>query len=148
MAIYRDAELIELHDTGVVINHSGLSGAVIGWQEYPGAHGEKFTIKGDDLALMAQIFGIVPPKFVEYEDAKGQQLSMKPDSVVVGIERQRSVIGHAHREDKKISRIEAKIRGEKLLDIKTTSVVPSDNGPKEITNEITYSGGFSVWWTS
>lgn len=116
MAIYRDAELIKLHDTGVVIQRSGSFEA----QAYPGAPEEKVTTNGDNLALVAQIFGIVPPT---------QQ-------------------DHSPRDGQNISKIEAKIRGERVVDIKVTSVITSKDGPAEVTNEITYSGGFSVWWVS
>ena len=149
---YRRAELIELHDRGIMIHPFRYSDALAGWSEYA-SNSQRYVVDGAGLSELASYFGFeINEK--HYIDKKGRKcaqelrnadipLLRKPiDEIGTGRTSEPFELSH------KIKEIWAKIIQPNLISIQFITIFDEDlDSKEEIAREVTYSGSFTVWWS-
>lgn len=130
---YREADLIELHDAGIVLQRDG-SDPRLGWREFD-LHGETYLIDDEDVGTFLGAFGI------DYD--RGVQIHKARTRIGSG----QSLEGTEF--PQRIATLLARPEGARLLWIKAELCLENEAGEEERRwQEITYSGAWSVWWAS
>jgi len=144
---FKEAELIELHDSGVCLSPENRSVGT-GWQEFLDYESKEFSIDGETIAHLAQIFGISPQP-IEIESPKGTRL-IGPENLEFKISRLRQHVGEGDNNffgcPDKIKNLWAKTEGPHLIQIRVDFFYEDDGKVENYSKELTYSGNYSVWW--
>ncbi len=146
---FRSAELIELHDAGVCLftydNSEGY-----GWREFREYEGGSFSISGEDICRLAQIFGLDPEPILA-TSTKGEIQRIDPECLEFRIVKSRQDVGKKtdsrhYGSMERIKNIWAKIDAPQLLQLKVEFLTSANQEDETIIKKISYSGNFSVWW--
>ena len=146
---FRSAELIELHDAGVCLftydNSEGY-----GWREFREYEGGGFSIAGEDICRLAQIFGLDPEPILA-KSTKGEIQRIDPECLEFRIVKSRQDVGKKtdsrhYGGMERIKNIWAKIDAPQLLQLKVEFLTSANQEEETIIKKISYSGNFSVWW--
>lgn len=144
---FKAAELIELHDSGICISPENRS-AGTGWQEFLDYGSREFSIEGETVAHLAQIFGISPQP-MEIQSQKGTKY-LSPEHFEFKISQRRQHVGEGVDSfvgcPDKIKDLWAKTEGPQLLQIRVDFFYEEDGKVEKYSKELTYSGSYSVWW--
>ena len=149
---FRNAELIELHDSNVKIHPRSYSDALAGWSEY--STKEQYVLGGEEIERLANFFGIQaetltamagdPPKRYKNEIKYQEFNIVRKDTKDIGSGSDSTEYGSSHR----IGELWAKVIGERMLEIKFTTLYGEDSETEEQEMVcVTYSGSYSVWWS-
>lgn len=135
---FKKASMVELHNSNVIIHTDNYSDAVIGWAEFAGEN-EEFYIEGDTLSTLLQMVGVT----VQSVRDGNHNLSMK--GLDFPIKRRKQVIGHGY-SARKIIDLEVKIEKSDIIHIRYVTQWDDDGKKINYTQELVYSGSYSVWW--
>lgn len=115
---FRDADRIELHDSGVSLSPDNNDDG--GWCEFSDHTGIHFSISGETICDIAQIFGITPSKIrkvfngkTEYHSAEFIDFDINKKRIEVGSREESSIGGIV-----KIKDLSVKIIAPNLLDLR------------------------------
>ena len=126
---FKKVDMIELHDANVIVCKDRFDGEP-GWHESPAeSENERFTIYNDEILKALKI----------------------NDATNVSIYREKTVIGsEEHRGFNRIKELLVKIEAPNLIHIRivsfSTSWIEGRSRENNYTNDITYSGSYTVWW--
>lgn len=135
---FKKAEMIELHDAGVVVPVKGYSDAIVGWTEYSDQAAGGYILDGDVVADLAKIFNVKFGDLTEYSENKQFPYNRKLKDLEFEIKKSVTDISS----NMNIKELWAKIEGPKLLHIR----IHIDDPQETIIQQLTYSGNFTVWW--
>ena len=151
---FKNVELIELHDSNVKIHPRTYSDALAGWSEY--STKEQYVLGGEEIERLANYFGIQaetltamagdPPKRYKNEIKYQEFNIVRKDTKDIGSGHTTIEGGGSH----KIGELWAKVIGERMLEIKFTSLFGGESEDEDEDQEmvyVTYSGSYSVWWS-
>jgi hypothetical protein len=151
---YRKAELIELHDRGVMIHPFDYSDALAGWSQYA-ENSNRFVIDGAGLAELAGFFGLATKEKIITDQSGNKKFTQNlKDTEIPVLRKPADKIGagytsEPHESSHKIKDLWAKIIQPQLISIRFVTVINEDSAEKEeIVQEVTYSGSFSIWWST
>jgi len=138
---FKKAEMVELHNSNVVIHRDNYSDAVIGWTEFPGEN-EEFYVKGDTLATFLKMVG------VELSPFREERHSTHMEHMDFPITRRKVTVGSRHGEyvQHKIVDLYVKIEKSDLIHIRFVSQWEDEGKLVNYTQEVVYSGSYTVWW--
>ena len=144
---YKKAEMIELYDANVVLHKEDYSNAEVGWNGLVPEQGEKFIINGSEIADLLLTLGI--ESYPVYE-GKRPSHPMSLENMEFTINRHNKDVGNDFRGDNghQIKDLGVKIVNSLMLNIRFTAIYEEDGQTDIYTREITYSGSYTVWWTS
>jgi hypothetical protein len=134
---YKKAEMVELHNSNVIIHLDRYSDGIIGWTESPGDN-EEFYVEGDRLSTLLQMIG------VDVEPVQEERQNVHMKHIDFPIKRRKVVVGSD--DFHKIVGLEVKIDGPHLLHLRFVTQWEDDGKKINATQELTYTGSFTVWW--
>ncbi len=146
---FRPVEFIELHDAGVcLITYD--SSEDYGWREFREYEGGGFSILGEDLCRLAQIFGLEPQPILAHSN-QGEVQRIDPECLEFRIVKNRQDIGKKtdsrhYGGMERVKSIWAKIDAPQLLQLKVEFLTVPNQEVESTIKRISYSGNFSVWW--
>ena len=147
---FKPVELVELHDSGVCLSPEHSSEA-LGWREFKEYEGTGYSLAGEDICRIAQIFGLDPQPILA-KSIKGEVQRIDPECLEFKIVKSRQDLGRKtdsrhYGAMERIKNIWARIEGPQLLQLKV-EFIQLDEERKETTalKKISYSGSYSVWW--
>lgn len=139
---YRKAEMIELHDAGVVVHVEDSEGAV--WREAPTLRGTYLSVNGDGLAHLLEAMGVAFDADMLFGSSYDVLFRRPPRA---GARRSgRPVVNVPG-----ITELRVRPEGDRLLHIFVTFRPGDTEGDEEeeaFVQEITYSGSYTVWWAA
>ncbi len=146
---FKSAEFIELHDAGVCLSTQDNLDAY-GWREFREYEGGGFSILGEDICRLAQIFGLDPEPILA-KSTQGEIQRIDPECLEFRIIKSRQDIGKKtdsryYGGMEQIKNIWAKIDAPQLLQLKVEFFSPANQNEATTIKHISYSGHFSVWW--
>jgi hypothetical protein len=146
---FKPVELIELHDSGVVVRPQEFSDALAGWGEYLETPSKTFAVSGEHLRRLCDHLDI-PFHDHRYNTAglDGKQhahIERLEDHEFPLIEQGRLIIGDK-REGRWIEQLSARIVGADLLEVLVKWGFDGKTGPEFEEIRISYHGSFTVWW--
>ncbi len=147
---FRSAEFVELHDAGVCLfTHDNADGC--GWREFREYEGGGFSVLGEDICRLAQIFGLDPEPILA-KSTKGEIQRIDPECLEFRIVKSRQDVGKKtdsrhYGAMERIKSIWARIDAPQLLQLKVEFYLTENIQQEETAiKQISYSGNFSVWW--
>lgn len=136
---FRSADIIELHDAGIVVYVEDLPPEDLGWRDSPTVVGKRLSIDGNELGRLLHAVGVSFDAEDLYDDEfdvvfhRGMRMGdEKPDVSL--------------RDSLRIRELLARAEGPHLLHVHITAH-PADNDDEEVIQELTYSGSYTVWWS-
>ena len=88
---FRQAKMIELHDSGVVLVVKGHNDGSVGWREFNWQSGESFRVNGTDIENIAKAFNLTIGDYPviragkqAYERWKDRELYINRCRIVIG----------------------------------------------------------------
>jgi hypothetical protein len=147
---FKKAEMIELHDCGVVIHHTSYADGLVGWHTYP-SEGEVLSVDGESLDHLCQHLGL-PVKPIYYENegmGTTPPCRMRRDLAERKfplLQKERFVMGFGRGDDRDVKELWAKVRGPNHLELLVEFLFPHGNDTEQ--QRISYSGAFTVWWAA
>lgn len=150
---YRQADMIELHDSGYIIMRQGASDVENGWREYQFLGGHSIVIDGEELEQLLKHLDIDYLLTITRKSGDGSIRLSLPESRFT-IRQEVTMIGVGKLSDYEYSQViadlSAFVEGASLLHIKVKFQydIAGDSPTVEFTEKlITYSGRFTVWWS-
>lgn len=151
--VYRKAELIELHDSGIIVHPAEYSDATAGWREF-NTISQVYAVEGFSLARIAEHFGIeLKDRVVKDEKTRKTFTARVEDADYPVLRRLAEKIGSGHTSESgegshQIKELWARVLDPKLLAIRFVALMnPGQPDEESHTQEVTYAGSFSVWWS-
>lgn len=130
---YRDADVIEMHDSGIILQREGCD-TPFGLGD-PEMHGETLLVDDEDVGTFLGAFGL------EYD----RGVRIHRERTLIGSGQHLAGLGPAPR----IRRLLARPGDAGTLWIRFEASWEMESGHEERRwREITYCGRYSVWWTS
>jgi hypothetical protein len=153
---FQIADMIELHDAGIVLVHHDYPDGVTGFGSYPSVGGKAITVEGSTLQDLAEFFGL--PLFPQEHTLKsGGVVHSRLEHKSFGITSSRTVIGGGKLQvnysmplpddyDVPIHSLSARVLGPNLLDFIVKFLFEENGQPYTVSRRLTYSGTFTIWW--
>ncbi|MEX2399179.1 MAG: hypothetical protein WD423_00295 [Rhodothermales bacterium] len=136
---YRNADIIELHDAGVVIHVENLPREELGWRDSPTVVGKRLSIAGNELGRLLHAVGMSFDADALYDDEFDvvfhRPMRLGEEKLDVALE-----------DTLRIKELLARVDGPHLLQVHVTS--HAAESADEFVQELTYTGSFTVWWTT
>jgi len=147
---YRRADLVELHDAGVVIYTREFSASGSGWREYTEL-GESIVIEGEEIARLAQHLGLEPRTIFEEDLPGGRSMRLQLRDAEFAFHRRRVAVGGGgtgirHEDGRFVDAIGARIEGPRQLTLRVRFCWKIGDGWEGEEREVVYHGPFTVWW--
>ncbi len=136
---FRRAEMIELHQAGVIVHTDDYHGGLVGWREYADIRGGDLTIDGEVLGRLLQDLGLLDRRPGHIGD---YPLVLRYDMKTGGSRGRTNLLGGEG--GKRIKGLWARVESERLLEIRFIEVF--DDG-QEAEQGLTYCGSYTVWWS-
>lgn len=137
---FRKADMIELHDAGIVVHVEDLPAEDLGWRDSPTVVGKRLSVDGNELGRLLHALGLTFDAEMlygdEYDVAFHRPLRTGEDRPDVPLA-----------DTLRIKELLARPDGPHLLHIHVTSF-PHGEEDQEYVQELTYSGSFTVWWSN
>lgn len=135
---FRNADIIELHDAGIVAYVENLPPEDLGWRDSPTVVGKRLAVDGNELGRLLHAIGVS----FDAEDLYDDEFDVVfRRSMRMGDEKSDVSLKNTLR----IRELLARPEGPHLLHLLITAH-PADDGD-EVVQRLTYSGSYTVWWS-
>ncbi len=151
---YKEAEMVELYDAGVVIHTKDHDECSIGWSSLPGLHGANYWLNSYTVDDLLKFIGVKPRIIDKRDPATGenQQVYAKVPDLRIYKELGEICDGfplHGIASTNTIQKLWVKIDAPQMLRIRMRYLYrvnedPSDEYTRD--QETTYCGTFKLWW--
>lgn len=137
---FRSADMIELHDAGVVVHVEDYPSDGLGWRDSPTVVGKRIAVDGNEAARFLKALGIT----FDADELFGDDFD-----VIF----RRPVHAGALKSDVplkdvlRIRELRARPEGPNMLHIHITSYGREGGSEEEYVQELSYSGSYTVWWS-
>ena len=150
---YEEAEMIELHDAGVVVHVKSYGDANIGWTSDAELTCESYHIQGPAIDDLLNRAGIRPRLMDKNDPCSGKTRPVHESAPHIEIHKQREAVGSGgfilgYALKRTIEKLWVKIEKPQLIHIRIMYLC-DEGAPDEceVYQETTYSGSFNVWWS-
>ena len=147
--------MLELHDAGVILHPRAYSDGLVGWREFPYLGGTKFVIHGEDIAHLAEAFGLALGKFSivsHTREGEPRKTYYRVSDHEFSVRRGYLEVGRGHADDWEGSHIIEKIWAREdngCLHIRTRCFCEdAEEGRIYYEQRVTYSGSYTIWWSA
>lgn len=147
--VYRPADMIELHDSGFILRQQDAPESENGWREFINLGGYTFSFHGEKIAQLLKHLNVDFQSIVTMGPKKVQHALVDTN---FHVDQELTVIGTGMAgeldESQKIARLSAFVEAPNLLHIKVVFTYDVNGAQEELEKSVTYSGRFTVWWST
>lgn len=149
---YRKADMIELHDPGIVVHVDDFPVDGLDWRASPTVAGTRFALDGNEAARLFEALGVTFDADLLFGDefdvvfrrpvirgASSSDEALDDDGALEG-----DPLGGVLR----IREIRVRTEGSDLLHIHISSVPGGSDDEDQYVQELTYSGNYTIWWST
>ena len=148
---YRKADMIELHDPGIVVHVDDFPANGLDWRTSRSVAGTRIAVDGNEAARLFEALGITFDADVLFGDIFDVlfrrpatigmvRLDDPPENVPLGDGSLEGVV--------RIQELRARPEEPNLLHIHISSTVGASDDDDLYVQELTYSGSYTVWWST